>query len=271
MITINANTKISSLIKQSPYALEAIVSLSPKFKKLRNPILRKMIAARTSIAMASKIGGCSLDDFFDKLKSLGFDIENTPVKLGIDHENKPVPGFVKDLSADKIVELDVRSLIETGKDPLNIIVQKVHALGAGSVLKIINSFEPTPLIILLGKKGFESYSEEINNEQVNTFFYRKSDKPLFVENGESDDTKDWDEIANRFKNNLQTIDVRELEMPLPMHAIMNAIKKLPNGNALFVYHKRIPVFLLPELAEQQFSYRIKEISDGEVHLLIYKT
>jgi hypothetical protein len=45
---------------------------------------------------------------------------------------------------------------------------------------------------------------------------------------------------------------------------------LPTDKALFVYHKRIPVFLLPELEEQQFSYRIKEISDGEVQLLIYK-
>ncbi|WP_462239030.1 DUF1858 domain-containing protein [Ferruginibacter sp.] len=62
-MTINANTKISSLLKYNADALEAIVSISPKFTKLRNPILRKVIAARTSIAMASKFGGCSVDDF----------------------------------------------------------------------------------------------------------------------------------------------------------------------------------------------------------------
>ena len=44
MSTINANTKIASIIKQHPGALEAIVSLSPKFEKLRNPILRKFTA-----------------------------------------------------------------------------------------------------------------------------------------------------------------------------------------------------------------------------------
>ncbi len=39
-------------------------------------------------------------------------------------------------------------------------------------------------------------------------------------------------------------------MPLPMHTILEALKTLPNDKALFVYHKRIPVFLLPELEEQ---------------------
>jgi hypothetical protein len=51
---------------------------------------------------------------------------------------------------------------------------------------------------------------------------------------------------------------------------MEALEILPGGKALFVYHKRIPVFLLPELEEQKFNYRIKEISDSEVQLLIYK-
>ena len=59
-------------------------------------------------------------------------------------------------------------------------------------------------------------------------------------------------------------------MPLPMHTILEALETLPADKALFVYHKRIPVFLLPELEERKFSYRIKEISNAEVHLVIYK-
>ncbi len=66
------------------------------------------------------------------------------------------------------------------------------------------------------------------------------------------------------------MDVRNLEMPLPMMTILEAIENLPGDYALFVYHKRIPVFLLPELASKGFEYRINEISNGEVHLLIFK-
>ncbi len=270
MMTINANTKIASLLKHNADALEAIVSISPKFTKLRNPILRKVIAARTSIIMASKIGGCSVDDFFKKLQPLGFEIDKEAVLTGTKNENKPVPAFMRNIAADKIVELDVRPVIESGKDPLDIIVKKVKVLETGSVLKIINSFEPTPLMHLLGKQGFESYAEPISDELVNTYFYKKSDIILVAEKKATDYSKGWDEILNRFKGNLETIDVRALEMPLPMHTILDAVEILPKDKALFVYHKRIPVFLLPELEEQQFSYRIKEISDAEVHLLIYK-
>ncbi len=270
IMTIDASTKIASLLRHDPYALETIVSMSPKFTKLRNPVLRKVIAARTSIAMASKIGGCSVDDFLNKLKPLGFEIDKTanPMKKG--EGNKTIPGFGKNISGQKIIELDVRPLIETGKDPLDIIVQRVKALKTGCVLKIINSFEPTPLMHLLGKQGFESYVEVVSEELVNTYFYKKRDRTLVAENKETDYSKGWDEILDRFNGRLETADVRELGMPLPMHRILEALKTLPNDKALFVYHKRIPVFLLPELEEQQFSYRIKEINVSEVHLLIYK-
>ena len=83
-MTINANTKIASLLKHNPDALDAIVSISSKFAKLRNPLLRKVIAGRTSIAQASKLGGCSVDDFFNTLQPLGFEIDKTKVAVNAD-------------------------------------------------------------------------------------------------------------------------------------------------------------------------------------------
>ena len=74
----------------------------------------------------------------------------------------------------------------------------------------------------------------------------------------------------KYSGNMETIDVRKMEMPLPMHAILEALDHLPAGKALFVNHKRIPVFLLPELTDREMDYRIKEIADGNVHLLIFK-
>ncbi len=270
MMTINANTKIASLIKQHPDALETIVSISPKFTKLRNPVLRKVIAGRTSIAMASKLGGCSVDEFLNKLLLLGFEIDKSAVTIDKAEGNKPIPEFMRNIHANKIIDLDVRPVIETGKDPLNIILQKVKGLETGYVLKIINSFEPTPLMQLLGKQGFESYTETINDELLYTYFYKQSDKPMLYEDKVTGYSEGWDENLNRFNGKLKTVDVRNMEMPLPLHMILEALNNLPKDKALFVYHKRIPVFLLPELEEQDFCYRIKEISDAEVQLLIYK-
>jgi TusA-related sulfurtransferase len=64
--------------------------------------------------------------------------------------------------------------------------------------------------------------------------------------------------------------VRALEMPLPMITILNEIKKMEDNQALYVQHKKVPHFLLPELKDSGFSYLIKEDGEGDVKLLIYK-
>jgi uncharacterized protein (DUF2249 family) len=266
---ITANTKIAAILKHNPAALEAIVSLSPKFEKLRNPILRKLMAGRASVSMASKIGGCSIRDFFKKLQPLGFDADDSvPV---IAEEKKQAPDLISSLKPEEIVVLDVRPVIATGKDPLNIILEKFKALQPNQVLKLLNSFEPTPLMLLLQKQGFDSWANEIDDNLVETWFYRKSAVAETIASPATGSSMNWDEILAKYNNKLQTIDVRALEMPLPMMTILEALDTLPAGTALYVYHKRIPVFLLPELAQRKFEYRIKEISAGEVHLLIFNT
>lgn len=265
---INADTKIAKILKENPSALEAIISLNPKFVKLRNPILRKLMAGRTSLAMASKIGGGDVQEFFEKLAPLGFQI-GSPISE-VTNEDKPqLPAFFNSLKPEQIIELDVRQMIEAGEDPLPIILKNVKSIKPGEALKIINSFEPTPLLSLLKKQGFDSHVDTIDNERIETYFFKTNDSEVVIENAENAG-EGWDDYLQKFNNHLQTIDVRQLEMPGPMMAILDALEHLPKDKALFVYHKKIPLFLLPELKEKNFDYRIKEIGPVEVHLLIFK-
>lgn len=265
---INANTKIAKILKENNAALEAIISIDNKFEKLRNPLLRKLMASRTSIGMAAKISGCEVDAFYEKLQPLGFEIDKEiePATL---IERTPLPIFFTSLKPSQIIELDVRDIINSGEDPLPIIIKKVKEVPTGGALKIINSFEPTPLLSLLKKQGFENYVDTINDQLVETYFYKVGDNTVEI-NEAIEANKGWDAYVAKFQNNIETIDVRQLEMPGPMMAILEALEKLPASKALYVYHKRIPVFLLPELKEKGFDFRIKEISDGEVHLFIFK-
>jgi uncharacterized protein (DUF2249 family) len=147
---------------------------------------------------------------------------------------------------------------------------QVKLMQPGMVLKIINTFEPTPLIMLLEKKGFETYVINVSEQVVESYFLKTS-KGAAPENPDKEiGEKNWESIIQNFGLNIQKIDVRHLEMPQPMHAILEALEALKEGYALYVYHKRIPVYLLPELQERGFDYRIKEIGDGEVHLLIFR-
>lgn len=265
---INADTKIASILKQDPAAMEAIISINSKFEKLRNPLVRKIMAARTSIRMASKISGNSLEDFYSKLELLGFEIDKT-IPGDTNEERPKVPAFFNALKPEQIVEFDVRPIIDANEDPLSLIVKKIKSILPGQVFKIINSFEPTPLILLLKKQDFESYVNVVNDQMVETYFYKKDNAKVAI--GEVEEKReDWEECLQRFQNKIQTIDVRALEMPGPMLTILDALENLPFETALFVYHKRIPVFLLPELKDRKFDYRVKEICDGEVYLLIFK-
>ncbi|HEV2483018.1 MAG TPA: DUF2249 domain-containing protein [Puia sp.] len=279
MTTINANTKIATILRQNPAAMEAIIALSPKFSRLRNPILRRLMAGRTTIAMASRIGGCTVDDFFTSLAKLGFvvDRENKEEDPGVADHRPPGPPLLQHLGPDQVLELDVRPLIAAGNDPLKAILEKIRMLEPGMVLKIINSFTPLPLIALLSKKGFRSWTDNIEEDVVNTYFLldeqANADIPIGAPDTSAAATSNeaaWSAMMKRFAGNLVSLDVRELQMPLPMMAILETLDDLPPGNGLFVHHKRIPVFLLPELAERGFTYRIHE-AEGEVQLLIFKS
>ena len=59
-------------------------------------------------------------------------------------------------------------------------------------------------------------------------------------------------------------------MPLPMTTILDALKTLPSDTLLFVYHRKIPQYLLPEIQEQGYKWVINEIKEGDVQILIYR-
>lgn len=268
MVALNPNTKIAAILKDKPEALEAIISISPRFNKLRNPLLRKLMASRTTIQMASRVGDCAVEDFFEKLRPLGFKVDVTSPSENR-NEAEPLPLFMNNLDARQIVELDVRPVIEAGNDPLKIILAKIKNLNTGHVLKLINSFEPMPLIDLLRKQGFESYVETVDDDCVITYFNKTAESNFSDEETLSTNLPEFENAVSRFGEKIIYTDVSEMEMPQPMLTILDNLDKLPVGYALFVYHKRVPIFLIPELRERNFDYCIKEVSDTEVHLLIF--
>jgi uncharacterized protein (DUF2249 family) len=227
------------------------------------------MAKRTTIAMASKVGGCSVQDFFHKMAPLGFVVDTTVQAEELEiPSHKPL--FVEEVDPANLIALDVRAQLETGKDPFDRIMQAVKQLKDHEVLKIINTFEPTPLIHLLGKKGFETYTEQMDDQLVHTYFRKSANTTVPQEAATPAQSSDWDGAMARFANQLTYLDVRQMDMPQPMHAILESLNKLGPEAALFVYHKRIPVFLLPELKERCLDYRTKELGEGEVHMLIFK-
>jgi DUF438 domain-containing protein len=64
---ISANTKIDNLLKEYPFLEDFLVTLSPKFKGLKNPIMRKTIGKVATLSTIANIGGLELNDFLAAL------------------------------------------------------------------------------------------------------------------------------------------------------------------------------------------------------------
>jgi len=175
--------------------------------------------------------------------------------------------------ANKIVTLDVRPIISEGNDPFSEIMGIIVKLSDDETLEIINTFEPIPLINKLKAEGYHSWTERPNPGVIHTFFKKETagETENELENIEASDEVSFKEKVDFFGDKKCTIDVRHLEMPEPMVAILKELETLDNEYALFVEHKKMPQFLLPELKNRNYTVMFNEIENNHLQLLIYKS
>lgn len=273
---ITADTRISELIRANKDSIEAIASLAKPFARLRNPILRKLMAPRVSIAEAAKIGGCSVGDFFITLRPLGFETDHSESSNTDRQSSSQKPEWLNNSPDTAIRYFDVRGILGEGRDPLKQIMSEFKSIMPGQILCIINSFIPTPLIRLLEKQQARCFTEEQNGGEYYTFFQKPADDTDFPTektpgNILTHDQPSFEKICARFiGDNLLITDVRHLDMPLPMQTILSILPKLKVNQALYVYHKKIPVYLLEALSGENWTIHIHENSVSGVRMLIHK-
>ena len=185
-----------------------------------------------------------------------------------------LPEFYQTLSLDKIIELDVRKNLAQGHDPFQVIIDGISKLPDGFTLKLITTFEPKPLLSILRQKGYATHVVyEEGTSLVFTYFKKEIDSTNFPKtdvNTNPSKKENIEQLLKSYNEKIKTVDVRDLEMPLPMVTILRELEKLPKDVLLYVNHKKIPEFLLPELQERGYKWMIEEIEEGNVKLLIYK-
>lgn len=267
---INAHTRIKALLDQDQVrVIDSLVKLNSNFSKLRNPILRNLLARRVTIADACKMGKCGIEDFLSNMEQIGFVIDEAAGEPIAAKEN-PID-FTRQTT---VFELDARTFLDQKKDPLRQILQMANRAGIGERLKVINSFEPVPLISLLADKGFLHHTEVIEKDLVVTWFEKTNGGTVLVELPSEDHGANeqhvFDMVLQQFsREKIKYIDVRHLEMPLPMMQILESVDTLNDGELLYVYHKKVPVYLLPELNKKDLIFLLNHKSATEVDMLIY--
>ncbi len=151
-------------------------------------------------------------------------------------------------------------------------MKTIKGMKEEETLLIINTFEPVPLLNILQKRGYIYQTERPEPGVVHCYLQKAGTVTPTNEVTEvrENETNDFSSIETRFKGKLTEIDVRELEMPMPMVATLEALEKLNEGEALYVHHKRLPRYLLPELENRGYKLVTKPIDENNLKLIIFK-
>lgn len=184
------------------------------------------------------------------------------------------PQWLASMAADKIHEIDVRPVISSGTDPLKMIMEKFRSLHDGEVLCIVNSFTPYPLINMLANQSL-AYTEDARAGEIHTWFLKRPQARSAASHPAGpgvrmDSAETFAAAVSAFlEEQIRRIDVRALPAPGPMQAILRELASLPAGQALYVYHKKVPVYLLEEIQDQHYAVHILDHDHGDVRVLIH--
>lgn len=165
-LIITPETKIFDLLKEYPQLEDVLIEITPVFKKLKNPVLRKTITRVTNLRQAAAVGDISLDKVINRLRSeVGQDsLDNLK-------EEKKYEGSPSWFNSSKIAEsLDARPIINSGGHPLDTVIRAVKAMEKGKIFELVTPFLPMPLIDKVEAMGYESWSTQAGGDVFKTYF-----------------------------------------------------------------------------------------------------
>jgi uncharacterized protein (DUF2249 family) len=255
---ITADTNLGRLLDDHPGLVEVLAGHHEHFTRLRNRMLRRMMAPRVTVAQAAAVAGMPVADLVATLRrAIGEPVEAAAAAAPLAPAAPRLAPRPPELDRLRVVEVDVRDDIRRGQEPFARIVAAAKGLGAGEVLVIRAPFEPVPLYDVLGRRGLAHWTEQRAADDWCVWFHPGASAPGPVVVAPVAPPADG-----------ATLDVRGLEPPLPMVRVLERLDALEPGGALTVLHERRPMFLYPQLDARGFLHETDEPEPGLVRIVI---
>lgn len=169
-LIISPKTKVGEMLDRYPELEDVLMNMSPDFKKLKNPILRKTIGKIASLQQVASIGKIPVDVLVNTLrKEIG---QNTTEMQNTDEQTTvQQPDW---FNRDKIIQsYDARNDINAGNHPMQYIFGEIGNTKQGDVFELITPFVPAPIIDKLDEKGYKSWTEMVDENTYKTYFSPK--------------------------------------------------------------------------------------------------
>ncbi len=168
------------------------------------------------------------------------------------------------------VDLDVRPILRDGGEPFRKIMETVAALAPGEGLRLFATFNPAPLLQVLGSKGFSHESRQLDNGDWEVLFRpTKMAEAIEAATIEAATTAPAVEHSE-WPDPVQHMDNRDLDPPEPMVRILAATEAMKEGEVLSALLCREPMFLLPELAKRGHGWRGGFEPDGKTYKILVR-
>ena len=169
---IQPNTKVNDLLNAYPSLEAFLIELNPKYRKLKNPILRRTVAKIATLTQVARIGGYDAVALVNKLREqVGQDPleENTDGSEEVKTEE--APSWVE--TTPKAV-MDANELLDKEKNPLAEATAMLKSFHEGEILLVKSDFLPSPLIDTFLKQGHGVYTSEKTEGEYLTYIRKKS-------------------------------------------------------------------------------------------------
>lgn len=161
------------------------------------------------------------------------------------------------------VDVDVRPTLRAGGEPFGQIMAAVNALAPGQGLRLYATFKPTPLLHVLGSKGFAHEAKEIEGGDWEVLFTPARAAEETVPRTVPADDDAW-------PSPVRDLDNRDLDPPEPMVRILAAVETMQPGEVLTALLCREPVFLFPQLAKRGHAWRGGFEPDGVTYKVLVR-
>ncbi len=167
---ITPQTKINDLLTRYPELELFLMDLNPKYKKLKNPILRRTVAKIATLTQVAAIGGYDVTKLVNMLRS---EVGQEPMGETEEPSHREHTALPKWISEPAALQIDATELLNTDKNPLTEVSKALKSLQPGQHLLLKSDFLPAPLIETFEKQGYDVYTRELDENQFLTYIRQK--------------------------------------------------------------------------------------------------
>lgn len=252
-----ADDRLGDAIADDPRVVERLAALDERLRisQSRDWVLSiAAVAAKAGLGVATVLSAVNASRGSACRDCQADDDEDGPAETS--------PTWLTDTLALSAERVDVRPLLAKRGDPFVVVMEAAKAVPPEDVLVIDAPFDAKPLRRVLETKAFETYGQRIEAGHWRIWCRRAALLPR----NQSERT-DGSAASRVWRDgSVVHIDVRGLEAPAPLVAILTLIDGGPHEGVIIVHHHRDPLYLYPELAERGWGLTRLPSPPDEVRL-----